>query len=376
MTPSTHHVGTSTDGERPLHVSGPGELLAAIPALLGYHPHRSLVVLALDGPTQLLGSIMRHDVVESADPAVATAVVDAFAARLARTGSTAVVAVVVDDAAQPRNTRYHDIITILSTRLVSMGVTMLGAYATTRITDGGRWWSLTEDGCTGTTCDPATSPITVAQIVAGRRIRSGRVELAELVAPDPTLRAEVGPLVAAAVAAFDLEWSAGLGCADQGLGHYQRTIEQLLRYVEDFAGGREPEAVEIAELGAILAGSRLIRDAVLPLALGSHAAAAEGLWTLATRALPDPYRAEAATLLAFGAQLRGDSALAGIAVAAALESNPAHRLAGLLDLAILRGVEREQLRTLVASTHRAAGAIGLELPPIDPDGNGPGIRRA
>lgn len=45
-------------------LSDPGELLASVPALLGFRPARSLVAVCLSGePTPSVGAVMRHDLV-------------------------------------------------------------------------------------------------------------------------------------------------------------------------------------------------------------------------------------------------------------------------------------------------------------------------
>src|SRR5690606_20177596 len=90
---------------------------------------------------------------------------------------------------------------------------------------------------------------------------------------------------------------------------------------------------QIAELGIALSDGK-IRDACLATASPPNtplAHQAARLWQCLARALPDPERAEAACLAAFAAYQAGDGTLARIALDVALQANPSHVLAGLLD---------------------------------------------
>jgi hypothetical protein len=77
-----------------------------------------------------------------------------------------------------------------------------------------------------------------------------------------------------------------------------------------------------------------LRDRALTLALGESAPGAEVVWTELTRRAPTPLDAAPATLLAVSAWLRGDGALANVALDRALGSEPGYTLAGLLRTAL------------------------------------------
>jgi hypothetical protein len=76
----------------------------------------------------------------------------------------------------------------------------------------------------------------------------------------------------------------------------------------------------------------------------ARAAAAETLWLALCRELPDPEAAEAAVLLAACGLLRGDGALANVALDRAERSWPGHRLAGLLRRVAARGTPPARVR--------------------------------
>ncbi len=88
-----------------------------------------------------------------------------------------------------------------------------------------------------------------------------------------------------------------------------------------------------------------VRDAALArCAGGADADAAEHLWAALVREMPDPEAAEPAALLAACALLRGDGALAGIALDRAEQAWPGHRLTGLLRAVWAAGMPPERVR--------------------------------
>jgi hypothetical protein len=93
-----------------------------------------------------------------------------------------------------------------------------------------------------------------------------------------------------------------------------------------------------------------VRDRALGLSLGDDAPAAETLWTECTRRAPEPLDAPPATLLAVSAWLRGDGAMANIALARALDSDPGYRLATLLHPALAACLPPAELRALIAAS--------------------------
>ncbi|MBV8927734.1 MAG: DUF4192 family protein, partial [Mycobacteriaceae bacterium] len=60
---------------------------------------------------------------------------------------------------------------------------------------------------------------------------------------------------------------------------------------------------------------------------------------------------------------RGDGPLAGVALEAALRSDPGHRMTGMLDTALQSGVRPEQIRELAVTGYELADQLGVQLPP-------------
>jgi hypothetical protein len=94
------------------------------------------------------------------------------------------------------------------------------------------------------------------------------------------------------------------------------------------------------------------------LSLGRDAAAAEALWTECTRRAPSPLDAFPAALVAVCAWLRGDGAMANIALDRALDSEPGNPLGGLLRDALAACLAPRQLRALLVEAGRSAGVPG------------------
>jgi hypothetical protein len=333
-----------------------------VPALLGYHPSRSLVVLSLAGPCgNDLTALMRHDLVFATgdDPTTPMAeAIEQFAAYFAREGGNAAVALLIDEDARGHRGAHDRLAADLLHRLCDAGASLTGAYATLAITSGGRWWSLVGPPRRGRIADPQCSPVTAAQVYAGRQIRESRADLERLVAPDPALAAQVRALIDAAATSGDLGWSLG---ARHSNVHHQRALDRVARQIAQIDSAEQLLPVELAELGIALSG-HIVRDALLGFAIGARAEAAEQLWLALARGLPTPERAEPAALLAFSAYLRGDGSLARIALDAAHASDTDHRLANLLDRALCVGLAPEHLRGLATVGYDRAVELGVRLP--------------
>lgn len=132
-----------------------------------------------------------------------------------------------------------------------------------------------------------------------------------------------------------------------------RRLARLKELHREAAAGRvELGDGIITEVASALCDHR-VRDACLQWCTGRDAAGAERLWLALVRATPAPHRAEPAALLALVAYLRGDGALAGLALDVALQSCPDHSLSGLLRTALEGGLAPEVLHTVVADAAAA-----------------------
>jgi Domain of unknown function (DUF4192) len=330
----------------------PGALIAALPAVLGFVPENSLVLVTLDRGE--LGSVMRVDLSTSMTQIVVHLAEVAAAAR-----PDAAIAVIVDsDRAQcPMCAEdFRELTDDLTEALAAQGITLIAAHVVDRIGAGGRWYCAGCCGAGGAVEDPAASPLAMAAVLDGRRLYSRRQELAAVVATADASRCEhLAGLIVERLEAVD---RLQRDDADKA----RRDVERAIAAAGKVADGAELSDDELVELACALTDVR-VRDTLYALAVGENAAQAEALWGVLSRALPQPWRVEPLVLLAFSAYARGDGPLAGMALEAALRGDRDHRMAGMLDIALQSGLGPEQIRGLSRTGYRLADRLGVRLPP-------------
>jgi hypothetical protein len=331
----------------------PGALIAALPAVLGFVPEKSLVLAALEEGR--MGAVMRADLAADLGDNL-----DRLAELAATSGADTVVVVIVDEegALCPMCCADHrELCDALTAALDDRGVSLYGAHVVDRVEAGGSWHCIDGCGASGAVEDPTASPLAAAAVLDGRRLYPRRSDLHAVIAvvDDSRSAGLVGPIRAQA-AARDAQWQADPD------GRGRRDVETAIEVAAQVSDGIEPADGELAELACSLTDVA-VRDTLYALAVGSEAAAAEGLWALLARTLPDPWRVEALVLVAFSAYARGDGPLAGISLEAALRSDPEHRMAGMLDTALQSGMRPEQIRELTGTGYRLAKRLGVRLPP-------------
>jgi hypothetical protein len=121
--------------------------------------------------------------------------------------------------------------------------------------------------------------------------------------------------------------------------------------IADAAAGRLVLADDHVVALATALGVDEVRAEALRRCAGPHAVAAEELWTALTRETPDPEAAEPAALLAMSALLRGDGALANVALDRAESAWPGHAFAALVRRAATAGIRPSVMREML--TRRA-----------------------
>ncbi|MFC6012617.1 DUF4192 domain-containing protein [Nocardia lasii] len=350
---------------RPLRVDDPGELIAAMPAMLGFLPERSLVVAILreyDGArTEMIEAVVRFDLEAAVDMARIDQFVACLGAICLREEATGVLAVFVDDSGEFEGAEVLRA-SALADILAEDGIALRGAWAVQAIAAGQRYHSVFGSMGTGLVADPTSSIIAVSQVVDGRQIRGSRQEMTALMIPDELLRARVRPHLGDAIARYRRGLAAATRAGYQ-LDFQRRALEWVLWQIADTASGAPRAERELARLAATLR-DRAIRDTMYGLALGEHAETAERLWAQLARATPGTDRAEAAALLGYSAYLRGDGPFAGIAIAAAVEADGDHSMAVLLETSLQTGLRPERLRQLAHCGYRIATDLGVDIGPI------------
>ena len=353
---------TGPDGpDRPqVRISDAGEVAAALPHLLGFHPLESVVLVGLGGPSGgRVGLTVRGDL---PPPAAADGVARQLVAGLCTDGPTAALVVVVSDDPDDPDPQagvrlpHRPLVSRLLLDLAAADVAVRDVLLVRR----GRWWSY---DCPYACCHPGmgtpvpdgVSALAVAAVTTGQVVAADRAALSARIAAPPGPRGgmagdcrDAGERRLARVRAMGAAVVAG-----ESWAQVQDAVVRF-RPGPEAARSRLPDG-EMARLLWALRDTQ-VRDRALQLGLGPDAAAAEALWTECTRRAPSPLDAAPATLLAVSAWLRGDGAMAGIALERALDSDPGLVLARLLQQALAACLAPGELRSLLAQATPAGRA--------------------
>ncbi|QFZ17513.1 DUF4192 domain-containing protein [Saccharothrix syringae] len=312
----------------------PGDLIAAVPHLLGFHPADSLVLLAVERGEVAL--TLRVDLPAPDHP-------DGLAERLVpplarHPGAVAVAVVVGGGSGDPPEDLPHDaLVDDLEEALRAVGTPLVLAVWTRATARAEPWFDYHDAGTRGVVPDPTSTPLAAATAARGYVTHPSREAMAGLLAPDPP------ELLSHRSELLDRR---AMGAARPDPGVRARHRDLVRAEVVRAAGRKRPLTdEEVADLAHAL-GDPWVRDASLAHCVGEHAGSAEVLWTELTRACPAPERAEPATLLAFSAYLRGMGSLASMALERAEEAHPGHRLSELLREALDTGLPPDRLRRL------------------------------
>jgi len=343
-----------------VRISDPGEIVAAIPHLLGFRPAESVVLISLGGASGgRVGLTIRADLPPRAH-------IPELARGLTRSIRTdrpaAVLLAVVSEAgdepllgrARPAGAPASADVDLPHRRLVRRLISNLtNARVPVRdalLVRNGRWWSYE---CARRCCSPGAgtplrgtvTELEVASVAAGTVVAGDREELRDRIAP-------VGGLA----------WAATSGAVAHVAGERAARAEECgWPAVAEEARAQLAEAVAACRPGGgaerlsddVVAGvlwalfDPRVRDVGVELTLGPEAHAAETLWVECTRRAPSPLDAGPATLLAIGAWLRGDGAMANVALERALDSDPDYGLAQMLQGALFSCLPPKQLRAVL-----------------------------
>jgi hypothetical protein len=308
-----------------VELRGPGELIAAIPALLGHRPTDCLIAVAFHQhqlPTLASINLALLDEDAAADLLTSAVTRLRLALALALRDPHADAVHLVVAAGRGR----LGVLDPVRSALAAQRVPVAHTVWTPAIEHGARWWCCDGDpDCYGKVPDPAASVIAAVMVAAGKPLYGSRADLAATLHPheDPqTLEQRAARIVAAHAT------QPAPGQPAFTAHRYTRTIAHAIaRARHRLLPDSEDQLVDLA----MALADRRRRDAALTYHLGADAQAAMRLWTALVRRLPAPYRAEPAVLLAVGAHLAGDGVLANVAIETALQAAPAHPLSILMS---------------------------------------------
>lgn len=333
-----------------VRLTAPSEIAAAIPHLLGFRPHESVVVVSLTGPGgRRVGLTIRADL---PPPEHAAALAAALTRSIGTDRPSAVLLAVVSEegdvhgpggADVPHRALIHELTVALAAAEVPVRDALL--------VRAGRWWSY---DCPHHCCEPGAgaplptevTELEVASVATGVVVARDRGELAARIAR------VAGESAAAMERTSD---RVGDRYCRARLADEAKTAHRSWTEIQRVLGhcrpgpAAAPVALADRDIARVVWGLSdvRVRDRALGLALGPDAAAAEILWTECTRRSPAPLDAAPATLLAVSAWLRGDGAMANVALDRALDSRPTYSLARLLSEALAGCLPPEQLRIAI-----------------------------
>jgi Domain of unknown function (DUF4192) len=351
------------DGSAVVRIGGPGDLLDALPRMLGYVPTDSVVLVALRPPRGRVALTMRVDLPVRPHEASCARL---LAGHAHRAGATSAVLVIYDDRPAPGVTRWRG---GSLTREVRAALRQRGGLVLTDavVVRERRWRSLL---CTDERCCPVEgqplrddsrpSAAAVALVTEGATSLPNRAALvASIAGPSGPAAAELARLQAAAADDLATRMEAG----ERVLAVRAETVALFRTALDEFERGEPPSDEAAARLLAGLAdiGARDVvlgwagdedTDQLLALLLG-----------LAPRAV-DPLEAPVLTALAWVAYARGDGTLANIAIERALASDPDYTMARLVASGLEAGLHPKHVRAVSREVNATdlTGAAGPEPP--------------
>ena len=344
-----------------VRVSGPADMLAVVPHLLGFHPQLSFVVIGASGPRQRVEIGFRYDLPDPPGAEAAAEIADHAVAVLAQRGASTVIGIgygpgrlvtpVADAFAAAARQRRMDLRELL------------------RVEDG-RYWSYL---CASAACCPAdgtafdyqSHPAAAAMTVAGLAAYPDRDAVA----------ATLAPLTGAAARSMDQAIDRACVKAQALMDRAQRkgpgnplrlVISQGRRAVREAigvyrGGGRITDEDTFAWL-AISLVNLAVRDDAWARMVPEHRQAHLALWADIVRRADGPWLPAPASLLAFTAWQAGDGTLANIALDRALTADPGYSMALLLRDILAAGVPPSQARLPMTPDEVAESYARAEAP--------------
>jgi hypothetical protein len=339
-----------------VRITGPADLVGAIPYLLGFVPDRSVVAVALHGDSRSarLGLTLRVDL----PPAPSVADCAAFiTGHLVRAGAKATIVVLYADG-EGLPCDLDQLIHELGRCTAAARVDLWDVLQVAK--DAWRSCLCGDAAC----CPPGGTPIdsTAPSLVQVHAVAAGLSALPSRQALADTLK----PAESRAVAAVSREISRVIARrASQSRNAVESRRARTVRMAKEIVyqrqlGWRTPLLpwraarllTGLADVGA--------RDRCCQWTSGEQGSAAVSLWTELVRLSPPSYAAAPATLLAYVAWQQGFGALANIAVQRALADAPDYSLAQLIGQALADGLDPAHCRPeiLLATVLRPQGRDG------------------
>ena len=334
-------MNTSSDST-PVQLHGRAGLLAAVPALLGFHPTNSLVMVCLRGARHTVGPVLRVDL-EPDDPEPARALVR----HAENFGAEVAVLAYPDRPGRP------PLLDRTVAGLYAAGIRVLDAL----LVRSGWVWPIRT--CPGEALGPVESAPFAAPDTDDEQVRAMAAAIAlngRTILPDRTALARsvsgpTGPAAARAAACFDAAADHLLELLERERMTDPDPVVQRAQQVAAAAlaavGARGSVPAELAAELALLVDDVAARDAIIRLAVADTDDDWLPLLISVAAAVLDRDASAICCILALAAYRRGDGALALVAAERCLHVDPDNRLAQLLLCAIDGGLPPDELGALV-----------------------------
>ncbi len=335
-------------------------LVASLPALLGFIPDDSLVLITAltnDDGSVTTGPLARIDLTRLTGHAEDCA--RHFNRQCGNLPVSCVIGIVVrtvdeDDADDGPLPQRADVDSVIE-QLAEHGFTDVDVVHVPTVAEGARWRSYRDADRAGVLPDPAATAAAAAAVAAGHTIAASREDLAARFTPAPeNLRARLQPHIADAVdsTAIDERWH---------LAAYVRLARTDAAIRAAAHGDLPADDAAIVDLAATFA-TLSFRDALLAVPYDATRLVAENLVLHLWRHTCDPVAGQLATVIAVHAYLRGSGTGARIALE---NADPKHPLAALLSTLLDHAVAPSEIRHVIHNASTDARRTLLNESAID-----------
>lgn len=301
----------------------PTDLIAVVPAVLGFHPQDSVVLLTFGPPGGAFHARVDLPVAASEQQAVTDVLVDAVLANHVR---RAAVLLYTDDVEVSLVQGQ-----LLVGRLLEVGVDVIDVLRV----DDGRWHRVPDDGSPGTAYELETHPFTAQRVFEGQVVHRDREELADSLVGTNEDDAVAVALAATRFADLVATSAEGQESAHGFLRTEARWLQRRIRArIDDSC---QLDAVDAGRL-LVLASLVPTRDVAWAEIERETSASHVQLWRELVRRCPHHLLPGASSLLAFAAWQHGDGALAWCAIDRCLEVDPDYSMAHCVAEVLTRAV--------------------------------------
>ena len=311
----------------------PTALLAATPALFGFIPRESVILIGTTDRTVSLS--VRFDL----DGGILTT--GQLATALRDTATEELRLIVVTAESDPMHA--HPVIADVTAQVRAIGFAVVAQIQVQTLAAPGALWVEHRTRTSGRTTDYRDSAVTAQVVLEGRTIAADRVDV------ESRLRRSTRQVTPSDPETVDAA----------------ATVQAIITSMRDLSTFTPALAADIA--GVIAQGIHR-RDALLRTVIYDAAAAAE-VFTQAAALLAGRPRADVLTLAAIGLYYAGrGSEVNATIVAARTETDDVNGLLILIDQAILRGLHPERIKEALSdltSEERASDMLGADYPPYD-----------